>query len=246
MAPIKAGKYEYKPETLVRLREQMGLTQAKMAERLGVPSNTLSRWETGATKPDAESLAAIYSLAMEKGITPVFFQKRRPLVKQSKGRSRLLVMWDVQNVSPPAHQVAAMTSWIRGELDHRFANASYRRYKAFASPHQTAATDVLEQLGWRVWEDEEDIDDEDNRPGKERLRPRANRYNACTYSQRRRLYEAGRGSADPKCPSISDHITEYVQQRTGGEGQQEVMDTTAKPPLGVHEASPLERLGSER
>ena len=42
MAPIKAGKYEYKPETLVRLREEMGLTQAKMAERLGVPSNTLS------------------------------------------------------------------------------------------------------------------------------------------------------------------------------------------------------------
>ena len=160
MAPIKAGKYEYKSETLVRLREQMGLTQAKMAERLGVPSNTLSRWETGATKPDAESLAAVYSLAMEKGITPVFFQKRRPLVKQSKGRSRLLVMWDIQNVSPPAHQVAAMTSWIRGELDHRFANASYRRYKAFASPHQAAATDVLEQLGWRVWEDEEDIDDE--------------------------------------------------------------------------------------
>ena len=160
MAPIKAGKYEYKPESLARLREQMGLTQAKMAERLGVPGNTLSRWETGATKPDAESLAAIYSLAVEKGITPAFFQKRRPLVKQSKGRSRLLVMWDVQNVCPPTHQVAATISWIRGELDRRFANASYRRYKAFSSPHQAAATDVLEQLGWRVWEDDEDIDDE--------------------------------------------------------------------------------------
>lgn len=160
MAPIKAGKYEYKPETLVRLREEMGLTQAKMAERLGVPSNTLSRWETGATKPDAESLAAIYSLAMEKGITPVFFQKRRPMVKQSKGRSRLLVMWDVQNVSPPAQRVSPMTSWIREELDRRFANASYRSYKAFARPQQAAATDVLEQLGWRVWEDDEDIDDE--------------------------------------------------------------------------------------
>ena len=53
-----------------------------------------------------------------------------------------------------------MTSWIREELDRRFAYASYRSYKAFARPQQAAATDVLEQLGWRVWEDDEDIDDE--------------------------------------------------------------------------------------
>ena len=160
MAPIKAGKYEYKAETLVHLREQIGLTQAEMAKLLGVPANTLSRWETGTTTPDAESLAAIYSFAIERGITPNFFPKRRPSMKPTKGRSRLLVMWDFQNIGVPSDHVKEVNSWIRTKLDGWFPNASYRRYKAYASPQQAAATDELERLGWRVWEDDEDIDDE--------------------------------------------------------------------------------------
>ena len=70
MAPIKAGKYEYRPESLTGLRQQLALKQGKMAELLGIPANTLSRWETGATTPDAEALASIYSLAMDCGILP--------------------------------------------------------------------------------------------------------------------------------------------------------------------------------
>ncbi|MDD5094747.1 MAG: helix-turn-helix transcriptional regulator [Dehalococcoidia bacterium] len=74
MTPIKQGLYEFKKESLIEARKAMGVTQNKMAELLGVPANTLSRWETGATAPDATSLAAIVSLMKEHGLTPpVFF-----------------------------------------------------------------------------------------------------------------------------------------------------------------------------
>lgn len=155
MAPIKAGKYEYRPESLVRLRKQMGLKQKKMADLLGVPANTLSRWETGATTPDAESLAAIYSIAMERDENPEFFQRRRPAPRPHKGRSRLLVLWDLQDTIAPYNQVEAVVSEIKQELEKRFPNASYRRSKAFGTPYQRAATDELLRLGWRVWEEDE-------------------------------------------------------------------------------------------
>ena len=158
MAPVKAGKYEYKPDSLIHLRQKIGRTQVQMAKILGIPPNTLSRWETGMTTPDAESLAAIYSVGMEHKIRPDFFRRRRPMPKAPKGRSRLLVTWDFQSLSVPAFQVLALNSWIRQELDSKFPQASHQIYKAFATPQQAAATDILDILGWRVWEDEEDVD----------------------------------------------------------------------------------------
>jgi len=44
-----------------------------MAELLGVPANTLSRWETGITVPDANALSAIISIAKEHGMEPPSF-----------------------------------------------------------------------------------------------------------------------------------------------------------------------------
>ena len=41
MAPTRAGKYEFRPETLAGLRGQLALKQARMAELLGIPANTL-------------------------------------------------------------------------------------------------------------------------------------------------------------------------------------------------------------
>lgn len=160
MAPVKAGKYEFRPDSLVQVRERVGLSQAKMANLLGVPANTLSRWETGATSPDAESLAAIYSAAAEHGIAPDFFQRRRPMPKQGKGPSRLLVMWDFQNLAVRENQVAPLNSWLRGDMDRRFPGTSYRRFKAFSHPQQEAAADKLQELGWRVFEDDADMDEE--------------------------------------------------------------------------------------
>lgn len=160
MAPVKAGKYEFRPDSLVQVRERVGLSQAKMANLLGVPANTLSRWETGATSPDAESLAAIYSAAVEHGIAPDFFQRRRPMPKQGKGPSRLLVMWDFQNLGVRENRVEPLNSWLRLEMDKRFPGTSYRRFKAFSHPKQEAAADQLQELGWRVFEDDADMDEE--------------------------------------------------------------------------------------
>ena len=160
MAPIKAGKYAYRPESLVELRKRLELKQAKMAGLLEISANTLSRWETGATTPDAESLAAIHSIAMEQGIVPEFFQRRRPAPKPSKEKSRLLVMWNFQSVSTQPNQVQDLVTWIRSELDDRFAPPSYQWFKAFAWKNQAAATDELLSLGWRIWEDDEDLGDE--------------------------------------------------------------------------------------
>lgn len=86
MTPINEGMYEFKNDSLIEIRKRMGISQSKMAEFLGVPANTLSRWETGTTVPDAGALAAIYSLAKDKGIdNPSFFgiRKSRLEIKMS-------------------------------------------------------------------------------------------------------------------------------------------------------------------
>lgn len=79
MTPANEGIYEFKNDNLVEIRRLMGISQSKMAEELGIPANTLSRWETGATSPDAKALAAIYSKAKEYGVSsiPPFFGVRR-------------------------------------------------------------------------------------------------------------------------------------------------------------------------
>ena len=158
MVPIKGGRYEYRPDSIVALRKQLGQTQAQMAKQLGIPANTLSRWETGATKPDGEALAALYSLGAAQGFPPNFFQRKKFAPRPAKGRSRLLAMWDFQNVAVQPGGVPGLDASIRKELDGRFAAASYRRFKAFVRPDQAAAADALSACGWLVWEDDEDMD----------------------------------------------------------------------------------------
>ncbi len=160
MVPIKGGRYEYRPDSIVALRKQLGQTQAQMAKQLGIPANTLSRWETGATTPDATSLAALYSLGAAQGVPPQFFKRKRPSPKPRKGRSRLVVMWDLQNAAVSALEAESRDSNIRGELDRRFSGSSHRLFKVFSTPPQERATDVLAARGWRVWEDDSDMDDE--------------------------------------------------------------------------------------
>lgn len=160
VVPIKGGRYEYRPDSIVALRKQLGHTQAQMAKRLGIPANTLSRWETGATTPDATSLAALYSLGAAEGVQPQFFQRKRVSPKPRKGRSRLIVMWDLQNAAVSAQEAENRDAKIRGELDRRFSGSSYRLFKVFSAPSQERATDVLAERGWRVWEDYSDMDEE--------------------------------------------------------------------------------------
>lgn len=160
MVPIKGGRYEYRPDSIGALRKQLGQTQAQMAKQLGIPANTLSRWETGATTPDGESLAAVYSLGAAQGVPPQFFQRKRLAPKPRKGRSRLVVMWDLQNAAVSAREAPARESTIRSKLDRQFAGSSYRLFKVFSTPSQARVTDELAERGWRVWEDDTDMDGE--------------------------------------------------------------------------------------
>ena len=49
-------------ENIRRLRQERGLTQGQLAERLGVSYQAVSRWENETTYPDIELLPAIASL----------------------------------------------------------------------------------------------------------------------------------------------------------------------------------------
>lgn len=75
--PVNPKDFEFRfsPGSLVEIRERLGLSQAKLAERLKVPVNTLSRWERSDTTPDANALAAIHSIAVKGGLKPEFFQR---------------------------------------------------------------------------------------------------------------------------------------------------------------------------
>ena len=46
-------------DTLIALREQHGLTQSELAERLFVTRQAVSRWECGETQPGIETLKLI-------------------------------------------------------------------------------------------------------------------------------------------------------------------------------------------
>jgi DNA-binding XRE family transcriptional regulator len=59
------------PGYIVTLREALGLTQKELGERIGVDKLTVSRWERGALRPSAKSLAAMKRLrdeAARKGV----------------------------------------------------------------------------------------------------------------------------------------------------------------------------------
>lgn len=160
MTPIKHGRYEYRPATLIHLRQRLSLKQKNMAELLGVPANTLSRWENGATTPDAESLAAIYSLAKERGVTAEFFQPRKSGRKAKKQETRVLTMWDLNGMAFQIHQLDKLDDWITDLLRTRFGTPTIERYKVFANPSQSAETEKLSERHWDVWEYAEDVENE--------------------------------------------------------------------------------------
>jgi transcriptional regulator with XRE-family HTH domain len=53
--------------TLQKLREMAVLTQAEVAEQVGVSATTISHWETGSKRPRASN---IRKLATVLGVTP--------------------------------------------------------------------------------------------------------------------------------------------------------------------------------
>ena len=58
----KVGKY------ISKLRKEKGLTQEKLAEKIGVSSKTISKWETGINIPDTNLL---FELSKEYNVNAV-------------------------------------------------------------------------------------------------------------------------------------------------------------------------------
>jgi len=57
----------YVGEQIRDLRKQAGLSQDELASKIGVPSNTVSRWETATYKPklkDLDRLAGVFGVSV--------------------------------------------------------------------------------------------------------------------------------------------------------------------------------------
>lgn len=154
MTPAKPGSYRFRRESIAEMRQRLGLSQSAMASMLDLPKNTVSRWERGETTPDAESLAAIYSLGKDKGVAADFFV---PVKQKAAARDAALVYWDMQSLAPAGVDVAErLDKAIKAAVGQRVPNAARRLFKAFSRNAHSAMTDRLEELGWRVWEDDVD------------------------------------------------------------------------------------------
>ena len=162
MTPAKQGSHRFRKESIAEMRQSLGLSQSAMASMLDLPKNTVSRWERGETTPDAESLAAIYSLGMDEGVAVNFFV---PIKQKAPARDAALVYWDMQSIAPASvDAVDTLDKAIKAEVRKRAPNAARSLFKAFSRPAQSAMTDRLGKLKWRVWEDDvdwtEDIHDQ--------------------------------------------------------------------------------------
>ena len=152
MAPVNPGSYRFRKESIAELRQRLGLSQAEMAQRIGVPKNTVSRWETGATTPDADSLAAIYSLGQEKGIVASFFA---PSKEQTKVRDAALVYWDLSLIPTwDIRTLEQLDPLITEEVRKRVPHVDREIFKAFMGSTAPTVSDALGKLGWRVREQE--------------------------------------------------------------------------------------------
>ena len=159
MAPVKTRSYGFNAKSIADVRTRMKMKQAKMAELLGVPANTLSRWETGATTPDANSLAAIYSIAQDNGLSVAFFEEMAmtPQQDQSK-RLRVGIFADFQNVGIPAKTFSQFNKHVRQQIEARFPDAKRRRFRGFVGKKQFGTT--LRNNQWKVVQIQGNVDAE--------------------------------------------------------------------------------------
>ncbi len=156
MSPLKSGDYEFKKEVLIDIRKRIGLSQGKMAELLGLPANTLSRWENGATVPDASALASIFSIAKKHNITAEYFAPRGVKTEVKPLRYRLVVIWDFQTFGITGRWVKEADSRLSEIFKQRFDELDDQIFKAFIHSEQRPAGKELEKLGWNVREGRHD------------------------------------------------------------------------------------------
>ena len=135
MAPIRPQDHAFVFEAavLVELRSRLGLNQAGLAEILDVPVNTLSRWERGSNVPDANALAALFSIAKERGHTPEFFKKRRNAIMNKRGKDTLVIQWDYQNAAISHDDVGVFSSDLWDYMEMIFHSVVRVRALAYVS-----------------------------------------------------------------------------------------------------------------
>ena len=135
MPPIRPDDhaYRFRPAMLRELRERLNLTQAQMAHLLEIPVNTLSRWETGANLPDANALAAIHSIAADRGVTPQFFEERRKTVSKSRKRENRIVDWDFQNLEISDDEIQDTADELIEYMDCVYGRSSQDVLSAYVS-----------------------------------------------------------------------------------------------------------------
>jgi hypothetical protein len=110
------------------------------------------------TKQGACSLSYKSSGIAGNKIKPDFFKRRSKLKEKKPVRQKLLTMWDFQNMPVSADDVSDIDRWLRDMMGRRFPSTIRRRFKAFSHTSQTSATDILLELGWKVFEDDCDMD----------------------------------------------------------------------------------------
>ncbi len=137
-------------KSLVELREVLGLNQTVMARELGVPTNTLSRWETGSTTPDANTLTAVYSVASDHGVDPRFFRRVVTVPGNGRPTTRLAVVWDLATAGVAPELIGDVWSAMASYLGRRFPHVSGEMRLMALDSHDDSAARPLGALGFRV------------------------------------------------------------------------------------------------
>ena len=91
---------------LCDLRRRAGLTQAELAEKLGITNKAVSKWENGRAKPTTDlirKLAALYGVKVEE------------LLREKEGEKKMEITKIVITGGPCAGKTTAM-NWIQGHL----------------------------------------------------------------------------------------------------------------------------------
>lgn len=137
--PSSIGRMEHKKimelsEKILKLRKQAGLSQQDVAERLGVSRQAISRWETGAVSPSADSLKMIGQL-FKVPVDYLLDDEAEP----EEAPKRLPGETDFQEV--PEH--------TSGEPEQTEANAKKSRRKKYLAALLAAAIAVA--VGFYLW-----------------------------------------------------------------------------------------------
>ncbi|MDE2765589.1 MAG: helix-turn-helix transcriptional regulator [Chloroflexota bacterium] len=156
MVPVTPGAFVFDPGALVKVRSALGLSQAQMAARLGVPQNTVSRWETGTTTPDAHSLAAFYSVAQEEELVVNLFVKNKKQ-KKTPLPTRVVCYLDLATLGLQAYEAELVHSYVRKVIEQHVPTATGLVLKVFPALGRPYVTSAFVDLGWREQRSREEM-----------------------------------------------------------------------------------------